>query len=63
MPGETEVNDFSGIAESIRWFGLSVFPPLRPCGLPSASNRLNGAGHTGHPALDGLKWATCPFHP
>ena len=37
---------------------LMALPDQRPCGLPSHVARLNGAGHTGRPALDVLKWAS-----
>jgi len=42
---------------------LFALPAPRPFGLPSHSVRLNGAGHTGLPALDDLKWASRPFLP
>ena len=42
---------------------LMGFPASRPCGLPSHSGRLNGAGLTGHRVLGGLKWASRPFLP
>jgi hypothetical protein len=42
---------------------LFGFPTPRPFGLPSASNRLDGAGLTGRPALDGLKWASSAIAP
>ena len=42
---------------------LFGFPSARPFGLPSASDRLDGVGLTGHPALDGLKWTSLSISP
>jgi hypothetical protein len=52
--------DEGGAQPVVYLFG---FPAARPYGLPSHSGRLNGAGLTGHPALAGLKWTSCPFLP
>jgi hypothetical protein len=51
------------MAPASRWF-ICLCSRLRgPAGFPHIRAVLTGPASTGHPALVGLKWTSCPFPP